>query len=123
MVKVTFGPHPRRGRVKVVRIERRTGKHECPDCGRRHGGGLFAEPEPIRLRDCSIGDAETYLEVRPVGLACCGGTRVERLPFAINSQIAALRFQARGYRDPEYFKPKILQRRGQHHNPWARIVL
>jgi hypothetical protein len=40
-----------------------------------------------------------------------------------NSQIAALRFQARGYRDPEYFKLKILQRCGLPHNPWARIVL
>lgn len=42
---------------------------------------------------------------------------------ATNSQIAALRFQARGYRDPEYFKLKILQRCGLRHNPWARIVL
>ncbi len=40
-----------------------------------------------------------------------------------NSQIAALRFQARGYRDPEYFKLKILQRCGLPHNPWARITL
>ena len=83
VVAVAFEPHPRRGRVKVVRIERRTSQHECPDCGRRHASGLFAEGEPIRLRDCSIGDAETYLEVRPVRLACCGGTRVERLPFAM----------------------------------------
>ena len=42
---------------------------------------------------------------------------------ATNSQIAALRFQARGYRDPEYFKLKIFQRCGLRHNPWARIVL
>src|SRR5439155_684096 len=39
---------------------------------------------------------------------------------ATNSQIAALRFQARGYRDPEYFKLKILQRCGLRYNPWAR---
>ena len=37
--------------------------------------------------------------------------------------IAALRRQARGYRDPEYFKLKILQRCCLSHNPWARIVL
>ena len=42
---------------------------------------------------------------------------------ATNSQIAALRFQARGYRDAEYFKLKILQRCGLPDNPWARIVL
>jgi transposase len=83
VVGVAHEPHPRRGRVKVVRIERRSGQHECPDCGRRQAIGLFAEPEPIRLRDCSIGDAETYLEARPMRIACCGGTRVERLPFAM----------------------------------------
>ena len=74
--------HQWRGRVKIVRVERREGQHECPDCGRRHAAGLFAEA-PIRLRDCSIGDLETYLEVRPMRIACCGGTRVERLPFAM----------------------------------------
>src|SRR5688572_20478739 len=46
-----------------------------PDCGRRQPSGLFPEPA-IRLRDCSIGDQETYLEVRPMRIACCGGTRV-----------------------------------------------
>jgi len=75
--------HPGRGRVKVVRVQRRDGQHVCPDCGRRHEAGLFAEFEPIRLRDCSIGDLETYLEARPMRIACCGGTRVERLPFAM----------------------------------------
>lgn len=74
--------HAQRGWVKIVRIERRSGQHECPECGRRHASGLFAEREPIRLRDSSIGDVETYLEVRPMRLGCCGGTRVERLPFA-----------------------------------------
>ena len=73
VVGVNQEPHPRRGRVKVVRIERRAGQHECPECGRRHARGLFAEPGPIRLRDCSIGDAETYLEVRPVRLAAAAG--------------------------------------------------
>jgi transposase len=83
---------PRRGWVKVVRVARRDGQHECPDCGRRHEAGLFAEVEPIRLRDCSIGDYETYLEVRPVRVACCGGTRVERLPFARPGFRATQRF-------------------------------
>ena len=42
---------------------------------------------------------------------------------AINGKSAALRRQARGYRHPEYFKLKIMQRCGLPHNPWARIVL
>ena len=42
---------------------------------------------------------------------------------AINSKIAALRHQARGYRDPEYFKLKIFQRCSLPDNPWAQIVL
>jgi transposase len=83
VVAVELAEHAGRGRVKVVRVRRREGRHECPDCGRRHEAGLFAELEPIRLRDCSIGDHETYVEVRPVRIACCGGTRVERLPFAM----------------------------------------
>jgi transposase len=83
VVAVVHERHPRRGRVKVVRIERRTGQHECSGCGRRHERALFTEPIPIWLRDCSLGDVETYLEVQPVRVACCGGTRVERLPFAM----------------------------------------
>ena len=42
---------------------------------------------------------------------------------AINSKIAVLRRQARGYRDPEYFKLKIFQRCSLPDNPWAVIVL
>ena len=42
---------------------------------------------------------------------------------AINSKIAALRYQARGYRDPEYFKLKIFQRCSLPDNPWAQIIL
>jgi transposase len=83
VVAVVHTRHRRRGRVKVIRIERRSGQHECSDCGRRHERALFTEPMPIWLRDCSIGDVETYLEVQPARLACCGGTRVERLPFAM----------------------------------------
>ena len=73
----------RRGRIKVVSVARRSGTHRCPDCGREHAAGLFEEAEAIRLRDCSIGDFETYLEAEPMRVACCGGTRVERLPFVM----------------------------------------
>ncbi len=73
----------RRGRIKVLYVGRRSGTHRCPDCGREHAAGWFEEAEAIRFRDCSIGDFETYLEVEPVRVGCCGGTRVERLPFAM----------------------------------------
>ena len=42
---------------------------------------------------------------------------------SINGKIAILRAQARGYRDPEYFKLKIFQRCSLPDNPWARIIL
>lgn len=73
----------RRGRIKVLHVSRHSGTHRCPDCGRDHAEGLFEEAEAIRVRDCSIGDFETYLEYVPVRVACCGGTRVERLPFVM----------------------------------------
>src|SRR2546425_1624938 len=92
VVAVEHAAHARLGRVKIVRVERREGRHECPDCGRRHEAGVFSEAEPIRLRDCSIGDYETFVEVRPVRLACCGGTRVERLPFAMPNFRVTRRF-------------------------------
>ena len=42
---------------------------------------------------------------------------------SVNSKIKVLRFQARGYSDPEYFKLKIFQRCSLPHNPWAKIIL
>ena len=92
VVAVVHEHHLRRGRVKVVRIERRSGQHECSQCARRHSSALFTEPVPIWLRDCSLGDVETYLEVQPVRVACCGGTRVERLPFAMPGHRMTRRF-------------------------------
>ncbi len=37
VVAVAQVQHAHRGLVKVVRIERRAGQHECPQCGRRRG--------------------------------------------------------------------------------------
>jgi hypothetical protein len=55
------------GGMKVVRIQRRDGRHKCPECGRRQASGrLFAQREPVCLRSCSIGGWETCLEVRPM---------------------------------------------------------
>lgn len=73
----------RRGPIKVLSLVRHSGSHRCPDCGREHDDGLFEEAESIRFRDCSVGDFETYLEVEPMRVGCCGGTRIERLPFAM----------------------------------------
>src|SRR2546427_2874405 len=70
----------RRGRIKVLSVARRSGTHRCPNCGREHAVGLFAEAEAIRFRDSSIGDFETYLEVEPMRVACCGGARSARPP-------------------------------------------
>lgn len=75
-----WDPHRR---IKLIKVVRRSGLHHCPDCNRSHQRGLFDEVETIRFRDSSIGDFETYIETRAVRLGCCGGTRVERLPFAM----------------------------------------
>lgn len=79
-------------RIKVVHLLRRSGLHVCSECGKGHRESLFEEFERIRFRDCSIGDLETYLEVRAMRVACCGGTRVERLPFAMESFRITRRF-------------------------------
>lgn len=73
----------RRGQIKVLYMARRSGTHRCPECGREHAEGLFEEAEATRVRDSSIGDFETYLDTEPMRVACCGGTRVERLPFVM----------------------------------------
>jgi transposase len=82
-------------RIKVVRIVNDSGWHVCPDCGKRQDRGLFEEFVPVRFRDCSIGDFETYLEMRAMRVACCGGTRVERLPFAMDGFRMTKRFFGR----------------------------
>jgi len=56
VVAVELAQHPPRGRVKLVRIERRDGHPKYPECGRRQEVGSFAERESLRLRDGSIGE-------------------------------------------------------------------
>jgi transposase len=82
-------------RIKVIRVVNDSGWHVCPDCGKRLQRGLFEEFVPVRFRDCSIGDFETYLEMRAMRVACCGGTRVERLPFAMDGFRMTKRFFGR----------------------------
>ena len=79
-------------RIKVVHLLRRSGLHVCSGCGKGHREGLFEEFERTRFRDCSIGDLETYVEVRAMRVACCGGTRVERLPFVMEGFRMTRRF-------------------------------
>ena len=79
-------------RIKLVHLLRRSGFHACSGCGKGHQDGLFEEFERIRFRDCSIGDFETYVEVRAMRVACCGGTRVERLPFVMEGFRMTRRF-------------------------------
>ena len=42
---------------------------------------------------------------------------------ATNGKIALLRREARGFRDPEYFKLKIFQRCSLPNNPWSQVAL
>jgi transposase len=93
-IEVVTAPRPGAWsrRIKIVHLLRRSGRHTCPDCGKKHWEGLFEEFERIRFRDCSIGDFETYLEIRAMRVACCGGTRVERLPFAMEGFRMTRRF-------------------------------
>ena len=79
-------------KIKVVHLLHYDGWHICSDCGRRHRQGLFDEFERTRFRDCSIGDLPTYLEVQAMRVACCGGTRVEAMPFAMQGFRMTRRF-------------------------------
>jgi transposase len=84
-VEVLKAPRPGApGRlIKVVHVSNRSGRHQCPDCGKQIKRGLFEEFEPVSFRDASIGDFETYLRIHAMRVACCGGTRVEQLSFAM----------------------------------------
>jgi transposase len=84
-VEVREAPKPSQPgrRIKVVHLTNERGRHACSECGRVFQRGLFSEFEPIRFRDTSLGDWETYLQIHAMRVACCGGTRVERLPFAM----------------------------------------
>jgi transposase len=68
-------------RVKVIGLEDLRHSHICGECGKRHREGLLKESEPRMWRECSIGDFETYVEIVPCRVACCGGTRVETFPW------------------------------------------
>ncbi len=68
-------------RIKVISLEDLRSSHVCSECGKRHREGFIQELEPRMWRECSIGDFETYVEIIPWRVVCCGGTRVESFPW------------------------------------------
>jgi transposase len=77
--------------VKIVGLEDRRREHRC-SCGRRHTEALVRETEPRRWRDCSLGDIVTFVEIQPVRLSCCEGTRVEVFPWEADGHRMTRRF-------------------------------
>ncbi len=67
--------------VKRIFLRDQRKLHYCPECGQAHREGLFQETEERSWRERSMGDFETWLVYAPWRLSCCGGTRVERLPW------------------------------------------
>lgn len=71
--------------ILVVQLENESGEHTCPTCGKRDANQrrlAFQEELPRRWRDCSLGAHETYVEIVPWRLFCCGSTRVESFDWA-----------------------------------------
>ena len=64
----------RHGRIKVIRIERFSGRHECSQCEKRHPRGLFDELRPVRFRDCSIGSPTRPMAVHQRRTTAYGGS-------------------------------------------------
>jgi transposase len=85
VVGVEIEPVPRGregGRLAmVVRLLNVRNTHRCPHCGKEHRQARFEEAEPRLFRDSSLGDWETYIEITPMRVSCCGGVVVEAFPF------------------------------------------
>jgi transposase len=78
-------------KIKILEVRDQRKTHVCPRCGQRRKGA-FQDSEPIRLRECSIGDFPTYLEIRPWRVRCCEGTPVEALPLRAGRRHMTVRF-------------------------------
>jgi len=78
-------------RVKVLVLDDVRKKCVCPLCGKRRRRA-FQETEPIRLRDTSIGDFVTWLEIRPFRVRCCDAASVERLSIRAGGHRMTRRF-------------------------------
>jgi transposase len=79
-------------RIKVISLEDLRSSHVCSECGKRHRQGYIQELEPRMWRECSIGDFETYIEIMPWRVLCCGGTRVESFPWEASGHRMTRRF-------------------------------
>lgn len=67
--------------VQVVRLSNERPTHRCPQCGKEHRQAFFEEFNARRFRDCSFGELETYVEITPMRVRCCGGLLVEAFPW------------------------------------------
>ena len=79
-------------RIKVLGLVDTRASHICSECGKRHREGFIQELEPRMWRECSIGDFETYIEITPWRVSCCGGTRVETFPWEASGHRMTRRF-------------------------------
>lgn len=79
-------------KLKVVTLRDERGFHQCRECRRGHRQGAFQETEPLWFRDCSLGDYETWVEVYPWRVDCCGKTAREALPFEMEGFRMTVRF-------------------------------
>jgi len=79
-------------RIRVVGLEDGRDHHVCSECGKHHGEGVSQEWDARMWRDCSLGDFETYVEIVPWRVACCGGTRVESFPWEADGHRMTRRF-------------------------------
>jgi len=86
------GEHGVRRRRKVIGLGDRRGFHQCSQCGKRHREGFSQEIDARRWRERSVGDLETFIEITPWRVECCGGTHVERFPWAAEGHRMTLRF-------------------------------
>ncbi len=67
--------------IKLIRIRDLREGHQCPECGKSHRELAFQEAEERRWRERSMGDFESWVVYTPWRVFCCGGTRVERMPW------------------------------------------
>lgn len=68
-------------KVLVVQIENMRATHRCPQCGKEHAQAYFEEFRAIRFRDNAMDAWETYVEITPMRVLCCGSLRVEAFPW------------------------------------------
>lgn len=79
-------------RIQVVHLSNERATHRCPKCGREHRQAYFEEFKPRRFRDSSLGEWETYVEITPMRVRCCGGLLVEAFPWEAGGHRMTRRF-------------------------------